>query len=221
MARTKRPLTRDAIVDAALALVDEGGLEALSMRAIGSRLGVQAMSLYHHVPSKAALLDALHERLILSIELGSFDGEWTDVLRGLAHAYRAVALAHPQSFVLLATRPLATPAAIAHVVPLLDVLAVPGFGVRQRLLIMNIFFTALNGILLAEVAPVPGHSDVPEPDTEAAYRELRNAGDGVTGADLVEFIDRDVDKLSIAAWFDEAIELILRGLRTMVPDPAD
>jgi AcrR family transcriptional regulator len=223
MAREARPpLTRDAIVDAALALVDEGGLEALSMRAIGGRLGVQAMSLYHHVPNKAALLDAVHERLILSIELDLGDEEWTQALRGLAHAYRALALAHPQAFVLLATRPLTSAAAVAHVLPALDRLALAGFGPRQRMVVIQVFFTALNGILLAEVAPVPGHADLPEPDTTAAYRELRAGGDTpALPDDLADFLQDRAEELQIAAWFGEAIELILRGLRTLAPDPAD
>lgn len=225
MAREARPpLSRAAIVEAALALVDAGGMEALSMRAIGSRLGVQAMSLYHHVPNKAALLDALHERLILSIEFDvPDDDDWTEVLRGLAHAYRRVALDHPQSFVLLATRPLGTPAAIAHVAPLLDALARPGFGARQRMLLVDVFFTSLNGLLLAEVAPVPGHSDAAEPDAIAAYHQLADvdAAGALARPDFVDFIENRAGELDIKAWFDEAIELILRGLRTLVPDPAD
>jgi AcrR family transcriptional regulator len=215
----RAPLTRDAIVDAALALVDEGGLEALSMRAIGNRLGVQAMSLYNHVENKAALIDALHERLILSISL-SVDGlDWLDAFRASSRAYRKVAADHPQAFVLLATRPLTTAAEVQHVSPVMMKLADAGFGTRQQLLLLNLFFMSLNGILLAEVAPVPGHSDVPEPDSIAMFRQASAQGSGAFDsaraiADLVE----DVDEADVTAMFEHMVEVVLTGMATVVPD---
>src|SRR5438270_9156626 len=57
-------LTRERVCEAALALVDEEGLEALSMRRLGARLGVEAMSLYRHVRDKADLIDALHAAVL-------------------------------------------------------------------------------------------------------------------------------------------------------------
>jgi AcrR family transcriptional regulator len=224
MARvTKGTLSREAIIDAALALVDAGGLEALSMRAIGSSLGVHAMSLYNHVENKAALLDGLHERLILALDFDIRGLAWADAFRVASRAYRTVALAHPQAFVLLATRPLSTPAEISHIAPMLEALEGSGFGVRQRLLAMNIFFTFLNGVLLAEVAPVPGHSDVPEPDSAAVYRAAAESDPAMppSAAAFAEIAERGSDEFAIAAWFDEAVELVLRGLETMVPDPQD
>jgi AcrR family transcriptional regulator len=216
----RQPLSRDAILDVALDLVDEAGLEGLSMRAIGNRLGVQAMSLYNHVANKAALLDGLHERLILSVEL-SLDGlDWVEAFRASARAYRRVAIAHPQAFVLLATRPLTTAAEVRHIAPALHALRRAGFGTRQQLVMMNLFFMSLNGILLAEVGPVPGHSEVPEPDSIAVYREA-SAGDpdafGPAGAiaDLVE----TAAEADVAAVFEEMVELVLRGMETLVPDP--
>ena len=56
---TRRPLTRDSILSAALELVDTEGLDALTMRALGARLGVEAMSIYHHLPSKQAVIDGI------------------------------------------------------------------------------------------------------------------------------------------------------------------
>jgi len=224
MARVVRgTLSREAIIDAALALVDEGGLEALSMRAIGASLGVHAMSLYNHVANKAALLDGLHERLILSLEFDIDGLDWTEALRVAGRAYRKVALEHPQAFVLLATRPLATPAEISHIAPILVVLEDSGFGIRQRLLAMNLFFTFLNGVLLAEVGPVPGHSDVPEPDSAAVYRAAAESDPAMpaSAAAFAEIAERGSDAFAIAAWFEEAVELVLRGLQTMVPDAAD
>jgi len=214
-------LSREAIVAVALRLVDAGGLEALSMRAIAGELGVQAMSLYNHVKNKAEVIDALHEVLILSLELPPAGGDWESTLLDSAHAYRKLALDHRQGFVLLATRPLATPAEIAHIAPVLDTVAAAGFGPRQQLLIINVFFTALNGLLLAEVAPVPGHSDIPEPDPAEVYRRSSDPGASDAIARLADLAEAGFGESSIAEQFEISVGLILTGLRSIVPDPTN
>lgn len=222
--RTARgTLSRDAIVTVALRLVDAGGLEALSMRAIAAELGVQAMSLYNHVKNKAEVIDGLHERLILSLELPPAELAWDAALRASAAAYRKLALAHRQGFVLLATRPLATPAEIAHIAPVLERVAAAGFGLRQQMLIINVFFTALNGLLLAEVGPVPGHSDIPEPDPAVVFRRTvdQDASHSGTIADLADLAEAGFGESSITEQFDASVELILVGLRSIVPDRAN
>ena len=70
-AEPRTPLTRDRVLQAALALADAGGIEALSMRKLGEAVGVEAMSLYNHVPSKADLLDGLVDLVFSEIELPS------------------------------------------------------------------------------------------------------------------------------------------------------
>lgn len=60
----REPLSRERIIDTALALVDANGLEALSMRRLGAELGMDPMAAYYYVPSKAALLDAVVEAVM-------------------------------------------------------------------------------------------------------------------------------------------------------------
>lgn len=104
--RRRTALTRDAIVDAALELIDERGLDALSMRALGSRLGVEAMAIYRHVPDKRTLLDAVAQRLLSELDAGAqADGDWRAVLASFAHEYRRMAEAHPHAVPLLSGRP--------------------------------------------------------------------------------------------------------------------
>ena len=83
MAKTRPPLTRDRILDAAIRLADEGGLESVSMRKVGHALGVEAMSLYNHVANKDDLLDGMVERVIDEFELPD-DGDWEHAVRRCA-----------------------------------------------------------------------------------------------------------------------------------------
>ena len=104
MAFTDRlPLTRQRVADAALAFIDEHGLEGLSMRKLGAELGVEAMSLYNHVTNKADLLDAVSEKLYHDVldAYGRPSGDWKVHARALCHAYVDVAAAHPLAVSLL------------------------------------------------------------------------------------------------------------------------
>ncbi|XVU27123.1 TetR/AcrR family transcriptional regulator [Actinoplanes sp. CA-054009] len=102
---------RRLILDQALALVDERGLAAMSMRAVAERVGLTSMALYPYVGGKDALLDGLVD--LLNIELGADVGDadggldWRRRLRALGRAVRALADKHPGAFPLLLTRPVA------------------------------------------------------------------------------------------------------------------
>jgi AcrR family transcriptional regulator len=99
------PLSRERVADAALAFIDEHGLDGLSMRKLGAELGVEAMSLYNHVTNKADLLDAVAERLFHDVlaTYGEPSGDWKVHARALCHAYVDVAAAHPLAVSLLIT----------------------------------------------------------------------------------------------------------------------
>lgn len=99
----RAPLSRDRIVATALRLIDERGLAQLSMRRLGAELGVEAMSLYKHVASKDALLDGVRELLLAELEATPPPGrDWAEDLLSFARRYRALGLAHPDAFGLLA-----------------------------------------------------------------------------------------------------------------------
>jgi AcrR family transcriptional regulator len=100
---------RQEIVDAAMAIADKGGLDAVSMRAVADDVGVTPMALYRHFASKVALLDAMVERLVTSLAPESAAGAWDERLTTLAYAYRGLAQRHPWSAQLLFSRPSVTP----------------------------------------------------------------------------------------------------------------
>jgi TetR/AcrR family tetracycline transcriptional repressor len=116
-------LSRARVCTEALALIDEEGLEALTMRRLGARLDCEAMSLYRHVKDKADLLDALHAAVLGDLQPeDSIDqkkhahkAEWRVLLGGLARALRSTLLRHPNVLPLFTTRPVSAPEAVATV----------------------------------------------------------------------------------------------------------
>ncbi|MGO2110463.1 MAG: TetR/AcrR family transcriptional regulator C-terminal domain-containing protein [Pseudoclavibacter sp.] len=98
------PLSAERIVDAAAAVADDGGVSAVTMRSVGRELGVEAMSLYHHVASKDALIDALTDWVFARIELPRDDEAWRDGVQRHARSTRAVLTAHPWALALVETR---------------------------------------------------------------------------------------------------------------------
>jgi len=134
----RQPLTRDAILDAALELLDRSGLDGLSMRRLGTVLGVEAMSLYNHISGKDALLDGIHERILMSLEPPAQLRTWQAFARHQAHALHRALLAHPHAIPLFATRPAATPAAIQRLDRYLEVLLRAGFTPVDALSIVQL-----------------------------------------------------------------------------------
>jgi AcrR family transcriptional regulator len=106
---------RQEILDAALAIADESGLAAVSMRAVAQRVGVTAMALYPHVSSKDDLLDGLVGRLLAELALPDPGTPWRDRCFAIAHAARDLAHRHPDAVPLLFTRPSVTPDAVGVV----------------------------------------------------------------------------------------------------------
>ena len=84
----RAPLSRERVLETAIALADEHGLEAFSMRRLADRLGVAAMSLYHHVPNKDQWLDAMIDVVFSEIELPSTDDDWKTAMRKRALSTR-------------------------------------------------------------------------------------------------------------------------------------
>jgi AcrR family transcriptional regulator len=98
----RAPLTRERVLTEALRLTDEQGLQALTMRALGARLGVEAMSLYNHVPGKQPLRDGIRELLWEELRHALERGEdWTESLRSIARCLRCIARNHPHAFPLI------------------------------------------------------------------------------------------------------------------------
>ena len=168
-------LTHERIVAAALALVDADGLAGLTTRRLGSALGVQAMSIYHHFPSKQHLLGALVDHALAAIRLPPAGPEPVERLRRLAYAWRAEAHRHPQLFPLLAVHRLNTPTGvrfIESVLGLVDAL-IPERELAAR------YFRAFGFYLMGGVL-----------DETNGYSKGPSAAEPATGAFIAEHCPR-------------------------------
>jgi AcrR family transcriptional regulator len=157
-ARRRSVLRREDVVATALRLIDADGVEALSMRRMGKALGRDPMRLYRFASSKDELLDGVVELVLGELRVPAMEaGNWEDVLRRTAHAYRAIALAHPHVVPLLVTRPLATPLAsrplgtLRPLEDLLELLVRASFDERGALHAYRLYMGFLQGHVLNEL----------------------------------------------------------------------
>jgi AcrR family transcriptional regulator len=146
-------LSRGLVLDAAVALVDSDGLDGLSMRKLGAALGVEAMTLYHYVPNKAALLDGLVEWVMQHSATAPAlaDGlSWDQMLRRYAQTLRATLLSHPGILPLFFTHPAVTPQTLQAVENGLRVLTGAGFELSRALDMINVLSIFVVGHAMAE-----------------------------------------------------------------------
>lgn len=129
-AKAAAPLTREKVLRAAVGLADAGGIEGLSMRALGRQLGVEAMSLYNHVANKDDLLDGIVDMVIGEIELPALDADWRDAMRARAVSARQAFARHPWAAPLIDSRVSGGPARLRYFEAVIGVLRRAGFTVE-------------------------------------------------------------------------------------------
>jgi len=96
--KSKSPLSQSSIVAAAIAIADAKGLAAVTLRGISSRLGVHVTSLYHHVPTKEAVLEEMTKALLAETGLPTSNLTWQEWVRQFADEMRSLARKHPGAF---------------------------------------------------------------------------------------------------------------------------
>ncbi len=154
------PLTRESTLRAALEIIDEDGVEGLSMRRLGRTLGRDPMSLYRHATTKAELLDGVAENVLAELSVDTAPGDWEAQLRAVARQFRGLALDHPNVVPLLVTRPLGTPLAMRPLGTLrpleaiLELLIGAGFSEVDALHVYRSFFGFIQGHVLNELEEI-------------------------------------------------------------------
>lgn len=156
-----RPLSRDRVLRAAIKVADRGGVDAITMRRVAQELGVEAMSLYHHVPNKDAILDGVVDVVFEAIELPGGDGGWRDAIRRRASSARTVLARHTWALGLLDSRRNPGPATLRHQDAVLGVLRESGFTLPMAAHAISLIDAYVYGFVLQEASlPIMTPEDV-------------------------------------------------------------
>lgn len=219
----RRPgLTREQVLTAALQIIDESGVEALTMRRLGQSLNRNPMAIYRHANDKHALLDAVVEQVVsefaVSLEADSArDGDWEASLRHAAHAFRRVALAHPHVVPLLVTRPLSIPLAqrplgtLRPLEDLLEVLITAGFDPRGALHAARLFTAFLYGHVQEELQQ---RIEVPEETEDLLRLGLQRLP--ITQFPRLRSLAALLAAHDGASQLDEGLDIVIAGLRSQL-----
>ncbi|TDC81881.1 TetR/AcrR family transcriptional regulator [Actinomadura sp. 7K507] len=152
------------MLEAAIQVADRGGAEAITMRKVAQELGVEAMSLYHHVPNKDAILDGVVDVVFAAIELpGTECDDWREAIRARASSARAVLSRHSWALGLMDSRRHPGPATLRHHDAVLGVLREAGFTLPMAAHAISLIDSYIGGFVLQEAnLPVMAPDDVEE-----------------------------------------------------------
>jgi AcrR family transcriptional regulator len=215
-------ITRDAVLAAALEIIDRDGTGALSMRRLARVLDRDPMILYRHTPGKGALLDGVAETVLAQLQVDSADPDWTGQLREVARRFRALALAHPHVVPLIVTRPLATPLGLrplGTLRPLEDILTLltrAGFSGPDALHIYRALFGFLHGHVLDELQELTVNPDETDDLLRLGLHRLP-----ISEFPLLRGLAPVLAAYDGAAELERGLDILLTGLTTtLTPQPA-
>jgi len=129
--RGRQPLTRERVLDTALRLADQGGLEALSMRKLGQALGVEAMALYYHFANKERVLDGIVDLVFGEIDVPAIGADWKTAMRERAISVRDALARHRWAIGLMESRTNPGPANLRHHDAVIGCLRAAGFDMAM------------------------------------------------------------------------------------------
>jgi AcrR family transcriptional regulator len=157
------PLSGERIAEEALRHIDDVGIEGFSMRGLASRLRVDPMSLYHYVPSRAALLDEVVDLMMKEADLPTGGLRWQEWVRTSAKRFVSLASTHPRAFPLFQSRGLSSPDAFRPMEALADALIRGGFAPDETWEIVLVFsnYVAAVGLGVARALAPPRSRIVP------------------------------------------------------------
>jgi AcrR family transcriptional regulator len=174
--RRRTPLDRDRVLRAAVALADDGGIEALSMRRLGQRLGVEAMSLYNHVASKEEVLGGIVDFIVSDIDVAESGGSWKESMRSRAISMRTVFTRHPWALGLLESRRSLGQAALRYCDSVLGVLRRAGFSPVMAMRAFSVLDSYVYGYGIQEKNLPSGSATETTETTEEFLRQLPGEG---------------------------------------------
>ncbi|MGW1996762.1 TetR/AcrR family transcriptional regulator [Embleya sp. NPDC001921] len=210
-ASARTPLSRERVIRTAVAVADEKGSAALTMRAIAEPLGVEAMSLYHHVASRDDVLDGMVDAVFAEIDLPPRDTDWKSAMRRRAASARSVLRRHPWAVPLLDSRTRPGPATLRHHDAVIGALRAGGFSVRMTAHAVSLIDSYVYGFVIQESSLPFGDSAELEEVAGAILQEMP--------ADTYPHLTELVTEQALESGYDYAEEftfgltLILDALR--------
>lgn len=198
-------LSRAAIREAALAVIDSDGIAGVSMRSVSRALRVDAKSLYHHVDSKDDLLDAVAEHIFEQLRIPAPTDSIEDDLRAMAYEFRRVTLKHPEAATLVLTRQLSSLVGLAPISAILTMLQRTGRSPEEAVHLLRTLLATLVGTLLREVSAGPTFGTDDPGAIAERQRTLEDSGlpQVAAAAPYLARFDRDRE-------FDYTVDLIVR-----------
>jgi AcrR family transcriptional regulator len=208
-ARTREPLTRERVIDAALRIMDEEGLDAVSMRRVAREVGVEAMSLYHHVEDKEDLLDGVCERVMATFEFPEPTEDWAEDCRRGARAWRRLLQAHPAVMRLFAEQrgPVRSIDSMRPMEYALRLLRNAGLSDRDTAQAFHAFGGYIQGFVMMELGSIVGVGDEEHAKAHAALAAGLPEDFATLQAVAPYFAECDTDEQ-----FEFGLDLLIRGL---------
>ncbi len=215
--RSREPLTRDRVVEAALRVMDEEGLEAVSMRRVAREVGVEAMSLYHHVEDKEDLLDGICERVMADFDFPEPVDDWAENCRRGARAWRQLLQAHPAVMRLFAEQrgPIRSIDSMRPMEFALRILGSSGLSDRDTAQAFHAFGGYIQGFVIMELGSIAGGADEAHTKAHAELAAMLPDEFSALQACSPYFAECDSDEQ-----FEFGLDLLIRGLEAKVR-PAD
>ncbi len=218
--RTKRgQLTRDRLLTEAVALADAEGISALTMRGLAAAVGVEAMSLYHHLSGKGGLLDGLVDHVVgeatRAIEELEDSPEWRETLRRRFLTARQVMLRHPWAPGLIGTRTTIPASVYGHYEAVLATLVEAGFSYHLAHQGLHSLGSMPLGFVQELFSPAATGGSTDGELTAAELAQMAEAFPHLTAMVAAEVHDNDGDMLG---WcdgqteFEFTLDLLLDGL---------
>lgn len=215
-AEHRMALSRDRVLTEAVALADEAGIDALSMRRLAQRLGVEAMSLYHYVSNKDDMLDGMIDIVVGEVALPEHGGDWKPAMRRRALSAHAAFARHPWSIALMESRTNPGPASLRYYDAVLGSLRAGGFSVPMAAHAFSIIDAYIYGFGLQEMS-------LPFEGEEEAHEVAGNLLDGFPSDAFPSLYELIVDHAmkpgyDYSAEFEWGLDVILDGLERRAQD---
>lgn len=209
-------LTRERVLQGALDLADEIGIEAFTMRRLAAALGVKPMTIYHYVPGKEQILDGIVDMVFAEIALPPEDQPWAAAMRVRCRSARQVLARHPWATPLMETRRSPGPATLGHHDAVIACLRRGGLSIELTAHAYAIIDSYLYGFALQE-ATLPFHGDQ---EIAALAEQIVNSFPDGAYPDFRELATHYVLQpgYGFGRSFDLGLDLILDGIARMAND---